>query len=124
MRHHCTTQQNLEQVLTNLLDNALKYAPGGGAVAVTVAAAGSGVAVAVRDEGIGLPPGAQETIFAPFGRATNVAARNLPGMGLGLYICRGIVARHGGWIAAASAGEGRGTTVTCWLPTAGPSGTE
>ncbi len=110
----------IEQVLTNLLDNALKYAPDGGAVAVTVAADGAGVAVAVRDDGIGLPPDTEEAIFAPFGRATNAAARNLPGMGLGLYICRSIVERHGGWIAATSAGEGRGTTVTFWLPTAGP----
>jgi PAS domain S-box-containing protein len=112
----------VEQVLDNLLDNALKYAPGGGAVTVTVLAEGAGAAVAVRDTGIGLPPGAEEAIFAPFGRAANAAASQLPGLGLGLYICRSIVERHGGWIRAASAGEGRGTTVTVWLPTAGPPG--
>ncbi len=111
----------VEQVLTNVLDNALKYSPGGGAVAVTVAAAGAGATVAVRDAGIGLPPGAAEAIFAPFGRAANAATSNLPGMGLGLAICRDIVARHGGWIRAASDGEGRGATVAFWLPTAGPA---
>ena len=87
---------------------------------MTALAEGAGVAVAVRDAGIGLPPGAEEAIFAPFGRAANAAASNLPGMGLGLYICRSIVERHGGWIRAASAGAGRGTTVTFWLPCAGP----
>jgi PAS domain S-box-containing protein len=106
----------VEQVLTNLLDNALKYSPDGGTVAVTVRHQDDGVAVAVRDEGIGLPPEAQATIFEPFGRAANAAASSLPGMGLGLYICRSIVERHNGWIRAASAGEGRGTTVTFWLP--------
>jgi PAS domain S-box-containing protein len=111
----------IEQVLTNLLDNALKYSPAGGAVAVAVRAEGAGAAVAVRDGGIGLPSGAAEAIFAPFGRAANAAASRLPGMGLGLFICRSIVERHGGWIAAESAGEGRGTTVTFWLPTTGPS---
>ena len=111
----------IEQVLTNLLDNALKYSPAGGAVAVAVRADGAGATVAVRDAGIGLPPESLTAIFEPFGRAANAAASNLPGMGLGLHICRTIVERHGGWIAAASAGEGRGTTVTFWLPTAGPT---
>ncbi len=109
----------IEQVLVNLLDNATKYSPDGGAVRVAVATRDAGVAVAVRDAGIGLPPGMAEAIFEPFGRAANAAGHH-PGMGLGLYICRRIVERHGGWIAAASAGEGRGTTVTFWLPLGGP----
>ena len=69
---------------------------------------------------MGLPEGATESIFEPFGRARNAAASNLPGMGLGLYICRNIVERHGGWIRAASAGEGHGMTVTLWLPFVDP----
>ncbi len=113
-------EARIEQVLTNLLDNALKYSPGGGVVALSVLAEGAGVAVAVRDTGIGLPPGAGEAIFAPFGRAANATTGNLPGMGLGLYICRSIVERHGGWIRAASAGTDEGTTVTFWLPLGGP----
>jgi signal transduction histidine kinase len=70
----------------------------------------------VRDEGIGLPPGAAEAIFAPFARAANAIAGGASGMGLGLYLCRGIIAGHGGRVWAESAGEGRGTTVSLWLP--------
>jgi len=110
----------IEQVLTNLLENAIKYSPAGGMVATTLQMEGSGVRVCVRDQGIGLPAGAEEAIFAPFGRATNAEVSSLPGMGLGLFICRSIIERHGGWIRAASPGEGAGTLLTFWLPTAGP----
>jgi PAS domain S-box-containing protein len=106
----------LGQVLANLLDNAAKYSPDGGTIAVHVGAAEGGVRVAVRDEGIGLPPGSTEAIFAPFGRAANALVRQLPGLGLGLHICREIVARHGGRLWAESAGEGRGATFVLWLP--------
>jgi signal transduction histidine kinase len=111
-------EARIDQVLTNLLDNAVKYSPAGGEVAVTVRAAQGRVTVSVRDDGIGLPAGAAETIFEPFGRAANAAASHLPGMGLGLNICRTIVERHGGAIWAESAGEGQGTTVSFWLPAA------
>ena len=106
----------IEQVLTNLLNNAIKYAPEGGAVTLTIWETERGVAVRVRDEGIGFPAGEAETIFAPFGRAANAQAHNIPGMGLGLYICRNIVERHGGRMWAESDGEGQGTAVSFWLP--------
>ncbi|MDP9369631.1 MAG: ATP-binding protein [Chloroflexota bacterium] len=109
-------RDRIEQVLTNLLDNAVKYSPHGGGVEVAVAPEGDGVCVTVRDAGIGLPAGAEETIFEPFGRAANATALHLPGLGLGLYLSRELVERHGGWIRAESAGEGQGTTVTFWLP--------
>jgi signal transduction histidine kinase len=81
------------------------------------------VLVQVADQGIGLPADCAEAIFQPFGRAANAARRSLPGMGLGLYICRTIVERHGGRIWATSGGEDRGTTFKLWLPAsgAGPS---
>ena len=79
---------------------------------------GTGARVEVQDHGIGLPPGAVEAIFEPFGRAPNATERQAPGLGLGLYICRMIVERHGGRIWAASDGEDRGTTVGFWLPCA------
>ena len=62
------------------------------------------------------PAGAAEAIFEPFGRAPNAAERHIPGMGLGLYICREIAELHGGRIWAESAGEDRGTTFAIWLP--------
>jgi signal transduction histidine kinase len=106
----------LDQVLTNLIDNAIKYSPDQHAVAVQIAPDGEGVAIDVRDSGIGLPAASVETIFQPFGRAPNATRRQIPGLGLGLYICRTIVERHGGRIWAESAGEGSGTTMRLWLP--------
>jgi signal transduction histidine kinase len=108
--------RRLEQVFDNLLSNAVKYSPAGGTVEVTLARDEENANVAISDPGIGLPPGAAETIFEPFGRAENAAVHNVPGMGLGLYICRNIVERHGGKIWAESDGEGRGTTVRVVLP--------
>jgi signal transduction histidine kinase len=106
----------LEQVLANLLENAAKYSPEGGAIEVTVAVEGGGLLLCVRDSGIGLPPGAAETIFTPFERAENATSRRIPGLGLGLSICRDIAVRHGGRLWAESAGEGQGTTMHLWLP--------
>ena len=110
----------LEQVVLNLLDNAVKYSPAGGVVELTLEPDGAGCRITVADQGIGLPEGAAERIFEPFERAENAAAHHLPGLGLGLYICRDIVERHGGTISATSAGEGRGTRVSVWLPSAQP----
>jgi len=76
------------------------------------------VLLCVQDEGIGLPSGAEIAIFEPFGRAANATDSGLPGTGLGLYICRKIVERHGGRVWAESPGEGRGTSVFAWLPRA------
>ncbi|MFN8513390.1 MAG: ATP-binding protein [Thermomicrobiales bacterium] len=106
----------LEQVLANLLDNAVKYSPDGGEVHLSVAAEGPGFALRVRDQGIGLPPESAEAIFEPFTRAPNAADRQIPGLGLGLHIAREIASRHGGYLRAASAGDTLGTTMTLWLP--------
>src|SRR5438046_2637236 len=61
----------LEQVLSNLLDNAVKYSPAGGLMRVGVACQATEAVVSIRDEGIGVPPDALEAIFEPFGRARN-----------------------------------------------------
>jgi two-component system sensor histidine kinase VicK len=63
-------------------------------------------------------PGTQERIFEPFGRAANAKQQGLPGMGLGLHICRQIAEAHGGRMWAESDGEGQGMTVGMWLPPA------
>ena len=106
----------LEQVCENVLENAFKYSPDGGDVRVDVRSEGGGVLLRVSDHGIGIPLGSTEMIFEPFGRAANAERRGLPGMGLGLYICRSTVERHGGRIWAESAGELQGTTINVWLP--------
>ncbi len=108
----------IEQVIANLLANALKYsAESGGPILVSLEdGEQDGVVLRVRDRGIGLPQGDAESIFEPFGRAANAHSRNIPGMGLGLYICRHIIQSHGGRIWADSPGEGLGTTLCVWLP--------
>lgn len=106
----------LEQVLTNLLDNALKYSPDGAELRVRVQPKARGTLVEVQDHGIGLPPEAAERIFEPFSRAANAEDRQIAGMGLGLYICRNIVEQHHGRIWASSSGEGSGTLLSVWLP--------
>jgi PAS domain S-box-containing protein len=108
----------LEQVLANLLSNAVKYSPDGGTIAVAIDQDETSARIAVRDLGIGLPAGSEEAIFEPFGRAPNAAHRHIQGLGLGLYICRQIVERHGGRIWAESPGDGHGTTIQLWLPLA------
>jgi signal transduction histidine kinase len=106
----------LEQIITNLLSNAVKYSPAGGEVRLLLHGGEGGALIEVSDAGIGLPRENLETIFQPFGRAPNATRRSLPGMGLGLYICRTLVERQGGRIWATSGGENRGTTFGVWLP--------
>ena len=106
----------LEQVCENLLDNAFKYSPDGGDVYVEVRFEAGGVLLRVRDPGIGIPASAADMIFEPFGRAANAERRSVPGMGLGLYVCRSIVERHGGRVWAESPGEQQGSTLSVWLP--------
>jgi PAS domain S-box-containing protein len=106
----------LREVMVNLLENAVKYSPEGGAITVSVAAEVDEVVVAVTDEGIGFPPSAAEQIFVPFGRAPNATEANIPGMGLGLHISRRLIETHGGTLTATSEGVGRGTRVSLRLP--------
>ena len=109
----------IDQILSNLLDNAAKYSPSDSPVTLRIEPSDGGVLISVRDEGIGLPVDELEPIFEPFQRASNAERENLPGLGLGLAICRGIAAQHGGRIWAESAGEGTGTTMRLWLPANG-----
>ena len=112
----------VEQVVVNLLDNAAKYSAPHGEIHVDLERDASGILLRVRDRGIGLPAGVAEQIFQPFGRAANAQEANIPGLGLGLYICRRIAQQHGGTLWAESDGEGLGTTVMLRLPAVPPTG--
>ena len=87
----------IEQVLVNLLDNALKYTPAGTPIEVIATATDENLTIEVADHGPGLPPGAEDRVFEKFFRGEQIIAR---GAGLGLAICRGIVRAHGGRIWA------------------------
>jgi signal transduction histidine kinase len=127
-RHHLTTDLpaaplvvagdagRLEQILDNLLGNAVKYSLAGGQISVSLREAVDGIVLTVTDEGIGLTTGAHDRIFEPFGRAANARRQGIPGMGMGLHICRQIAEAHGGRMWAHSDGEGLGMTVGLLLP--------
>jgi signal transduction histidine kinase len=110
-------EMRLEQVLGNLLSNAVKYSPEGGPVTVSVRAdRRAGVAeVRIRDAGIGIPATEQAQMFQRFARASNVHERQIPGTGLGLFVCRELIERQGGHIWFDST-EGVGTTFFLTLP--------
>jgi PAS domain S-box-containing protein len=106
-------RSRLDQVVTNLVGNAVKYGQGA-PITVSVSAGSSGhVRLTVRDEGPGIPLEHQERIFGQFERAND--SESLPGMGLGLWLVRRIVTAHGGAINVDSA-PGRGATFTVLLP--------
>ncbi len=107
---------HLDDILRELLDNAVKFSPAGATIRVWLERNGDGICLCVRDTGIGLPPGNTEAIFEPFNRAANAQVRQIRGLGLGLYRCRELLARNGGCIWAESQSEGCGTLMRCWLP--------
>lgn len=111
----------LEQVLQNLISNAVKYSPRGGPILVQVEPQDGWVSIHVVDRGIGIPASSLPHLFEQFYRAPNADAQHISGMGIGLYLTREIVTRHGGTIAVDSI-EGQGCTFSVRLPLASPSG--
>ena len=107
------------QVLANLIDNAIKYSPGGGRVEVTAEKDGEAIRFSVRDEGLGIPRGEQDRIFDKFYRLDPDNRRGVGGTGLGLYICRELVHSMNGrvWVDSAPT---RGATFVFELPIAEP----
>jgi PAS domain S-box-containing protein len=105
----------INQVLGNLIGNALKFTPPGGQVTVRCHPAADGWRLSVTDSGIGIPAEDLDRIFEAFHRASNVEKHSHPGTGLGLVISKAIIERHGGLMEITSE-LGRGTTVTVWLP--------
>ena len=110
--------QRLRQLVTNLVDNAIKFTPAGGSVHLAVAAAGAEATLSIRDTGIGIAAEHLPHVFERFYQADT--ARSSAGSGLGLSICRWIVAAHGGTIRAEST-EGAGTRFAVRLPVAAPT---
>jgi signal transduction histidine kinase len=107
--------QRIEQVLTNLIDNAVKYSPDGGLVVVRGEQRAAEVVISVVDQGIGIAPEDLNKLFERFFRASPDRRRRIVGTGLGLPIAEAIVRAHGGRIWAESV-VGSGTTLSFTLP--------
>jgi PAS domain S-box-containing protein len=115
--HVAADPDKLRQVLTNLIDNAVKYSPDGGRVRVGLAQSGNCVRFRIEDQGLGIPQAEQARIFEKFFRLDPNLTRGVGGTGLGLYICRELVDRMHGRIWVSSDGR-RGSTFTVELPVA------
>lgn len=109
--------QRLDQVVTHLIGNALKYSPWGGVIRVRVAA-DSAARITVSDDGIGIPSDALPQLFERFYRATNVDTDRISGLGIGLYLVKQLVVAHDGEIEVKSSAE-KGTTFEISLPLLG-----
>lgn len=109
--------EDLRTAVINVLDNAVKYSGGKVDVEVQIESPDQNrVALRVRDHGVGIPPDELKRVFRRFYRVTARPHSPVKGTGLGLFIVRSIVRKHGGTVSAESQGEGRGTTITLELP--------
>lgn len=114
----------LQQVVVNLLMNAVKFTPTGGRVEVSLAHAGSKIELNVADTGLGISPEFLPHVFERFRQADRTPSKRHGGLGLGLTIVRELVELHGGTVRAASEGVGCGATFTVCLPSLGESPAE
>jgi signal transduction histidine kinase/ActR/RegA family two-component response regulator len=108
----------LDQIVGNLLDNALKYTGAGDRIDVTIRRADGLGRVSIRDTGIGIAPETLARIFEPFAQSEQPIDRERGGLGLGLTLVHRLVALHGGGVSVTSPGPGKGTTAELWLPLA------
>jgi signal transduction histidine kinase len=106
----------MEQVMNNLLENALKFSSPAGTIRVRAWHAGGEICIAVADSGIGIPPDKLEQIFERFYQVNGSQTRSVGGMGIGLALCRSIVNAHGGRMWAESPGDAGGATFFVALP--------
>lgn len=112
-------RDRLEQVLNNLLGNAIKYSPGAARVWASIERHPDSVLVKIRDEGIGMTPAQQEKLFTPFYRAEEI--KHIGGLGIGLYLAKEIIEKHGGNISVASE-FGKGSEFSFRLPSVNKRG--
>lgn len=110
----------LQQVVWNLLTNALKFTSSGGRVALTLGAAGGRLCLRVADDGAGISPAFLGSVFDRFRQADTSTTRSQGGLGIGLALVRHIVELHGGSVTAESPGLGKGATFTVLLPFSPP----
>lgn len=108
--------KRLVQVMTNLLNNAVKYTPSPGWIQVTLQPQDTKVVITVKDNGIGMPPELVTTAFELFTQAQRASDRSQGGLGIGLALVRRIVELHGGTVEAHSDGLGRGSSFVVTLP--------
>lgn len=108
--------RRLQQVVSNLIGNALKFTPQGGRIEVALTRIGTLVELSVTDNGIGVKPELLPQLFDRFMQSDTSRTREYGGLGLGLSIVKHLVAAHGGTVTASSEGEGRGTRLTVRLP--------
>lgn len=106
----------IQQVVWNLLANAVKFTPKGGVVSVKVSSEDSDVCVSVADSGEGISPSMLPSLFEPFRQADASTTRRHGGLGLGLAIVKQLVTAHGGVVEGQSRGQGTGSTFTVKLP--------
>ena len=112
----CADETRLEQIVNNLVDNAVKYTPEEGTIAVRVRAQGGEAVLEVEDTGMGIAPDLLPRIFELFTQGERTIDRAQGGLGLGLALVRRLVELHGGTIEARSGGVGRGAAFTVRLP--------
>ncbi|HTK28975.1 MAG TPA: ATP-binding protein [Vicinamibacterales bacterium] len=108
--------ERLQQIVWNLVSNAVKFTPPGGRVDVVLAKVGAEIEIAVSDTGDGISPGFLPHVFDRFRQQDGSTKRRYGGLGLGLAIVRSLAELHGGHVSAESAGEGRGSTFRVRLP--------
>ncbi len=109
-------ETRIEQVVTNLIGNALKFTPPKGTITVSVGSDGHHASLAVKDTGVGIPADVLPTIFDLFVQGERSLDRSQGGLGIGLTLVRRLVELHGGSVRAASDGTGMGSTFTVHLP--------
>ena len=110
----------IEQVFSNLLDNAIKYTPAGGQIRISLRAEGANAILEISDTGLGMPPELIGRVFDLFVQGERTLAREPGGLGIGLTMVKRLVELHGGTVQAKSDGPNHGATFTVELPAIEP----